>query len=439
LDLLARLADKSLVQVEERDGEARYGMLETIRQYGLERLRAAGDEAEVLARHRAWFLRLAREAESHYRTASEPEWLGRLERDQDNFRAVLRRFAREGGDPAAAVELASCLGRFWELKGLVQEALEWADVLLPHEAELADTMRARYLESIGWLNKLGGRLAVSKELLVRATEMWQEVGGRLGEARSLAALAGTLQLMGEFDAAWEAGTRSLELFEAEGFGPGVQSALNQLGLMAADGGDQATARTWYERCLEVARERGDKRAMGIALHNLAMVAWFVGDLARAEAQLAEALVHVAEIGDRAIEARAWIVAASIAVDRLSPERAVECLRQALTGGAEIGDVVTIVNGLEQAARAFVQLARPRDALRLVGAAAAGREALTIVLPAAYYEVIVARTVARAREELGDEEADRALADGRAMSLEEAIGLACAYGTGSGSDRVDRAR
>jgi non-specific serine/threonine protein kinase len=421
LDLLARLADKSLVQVEERGGEARYSMLETIRQYGLERLRAAGEEADLLERHRAWFLALAAEAEAYFSGPEEPKWLDRIESEHDNLRAVLRRFARDGGDAEGVATLACILGRYWEVQGRAGEGWQWFELLLAHEAAMPTRARGRFLRSAGWFAKMHGDLALSRELLERSIVAARESDDRVGEARGLSSFAATLQLLGEFDEAWASAVRSYELFEEVGYVPGWTSSMNQLGLMASDRGDAETARAWYVRCIEHCREVGDKRSVGIALFNLAVIDWFVGDLTPADGHLAESRGLCREIGDRTIDARIWLLMGAIANDRLDAERAIECFRECLAMGQALGDHVTIVNGLEHAAGALVLLGRSDDALRIVGVASAARAALQIRLPEAH-QAKVDPHVARAREDLGDEAADRALAEGRALTTDEAIRL-----------------
>ena len=116
LDLLDSLVNKSLVQAEEADGEVRYGLLETVRQYGQERLAAAGGAERLRDRHLAWYLALAEEAAPHLVGAEQVTWLDRLEAEHDNLRAALR-WARERGAAEEGLRLAGALGRFWLTRG----------------------------------------------------------------------------------------------------------------------------------------------------------------------------------------------------------------------------------------------------------------------------------------------------------------------------------
>src|SRR5262249_54839199 len=119
LDLLSQLVDKSLVLYEDQGGQARYRLLETVRQYGRERLTEAGEVEAVSRQHRDYFLRLAEEAEPKLDGRDAALWLNRLETEHDNLRAALEWSleAVEGEKSDAALRLAGALWRFWNRRG----------------------------------------------------------------------------------------------------------------------------------------------------------------------------------------------------------------------------------------------------------------------------------------------------------------------------------
>jgi non-specific serine/threonine protein kinase len=144
LDLLISLSDKSLVLVTEQDGKARYGLLETIRQYALERLEHSG-EAEVLReRHAEYYLSLAEEAEPELRGARQGEWLGRLEKDYDNIRAALS-WTLERGRSESALRLCGTMGEFWHMLGRQSEGSRWSEAALAIGADAPKPVRAKAL------------------------------------------------------------------------------------------------------------------------------------------------------------------------------------------------------------------------------------------------------------------------------------------------------
>ncbi|MGH2389011.1 MAG: ATP-binding protein, partial [Chloroflexota bacterium] len=151
LDLLDRLVNKSLVQAEERaGGEVRYALLETVRQYGQERLSAAGDAEATRRRHLAYFLALAEEAAPRLTDPEQGVWLGRLEADHDNLRAALG-WARDSGVAEPALRLAAALWRFWATRGYLSEGRGWLEAVLADSEQRWPTARAMALNGSGIL------------------------------------------------------------------------------------------------------------------------------------------------------------------------------------------------------------------------------------------------------------------------------------------------
>jgi predicted ATPase len=159
LDGMAALIDSSFVRQAELDGtEPRLVMLETIHEYGLERLAASG-ELEVVARqHAAYFLALAEEAEPKLMSAEQGRWLNRLERERDNLRAALR-WALERGEMETALRLSGALGRYWFKHGYLSEGRRWLDEGLSGKSAVAPSARAKALTSAGLLAHYQGDLS----------------------------------------------------------------------------------------------------------------------------------------------------------------------------------------------------------------------------------------------------------------------------------------
>ena len=129
LDLLSSLVDKSLVMVEEREGEVRYRMLETIGQYGMEKLEGSGEAEMTRERHAMYYLALAGEAEPELLGVHQEAWLGRLEEEHDNLRAVLD-WALENGEADLGLRIAGVLGAFWLVRGRLSEGRRWLEAAL---------------------------------------------------------------------------------------------------------------------------------------------------------------------------------------------------------------------------------------------------------------------------------------------------------------------
>jgi predicted ATPase/transcriptional regulator with XRE-family HTH domain len=155
LDLLGSLVNKSLVQTEEAGGEVRYELLETVRQYGQERLAVAGGAAAVRDRHLAWCLALAEKAAPHLTGPEQGGWLTRLETEHDNLRAALVS-ARETGADELGLRLAAALSHFWYIRSYCSEGRGWLEAALARGGSAWPTARARALNGAGNLARQQG-------------------------------------------------------------------------------------------------------------------------------------------------------------------------------------------------------------------------------------------------------------------------------------------
>jgi non-specific serine/threonine protein kinase len=151
LDLLSHLVDKSLVVVQERGGEARYRLLETVRQYGHEKLLESEAAEAIRGRHANFFLTLAEEAEPKLKGAQSRLWLERLEIEFDNLRAALR-WAADAGEVETLLRLAGALWWFWLRNGHLSEGRRWLEGALERvEASARTAARAKVLWGAGFL------------------------------------------------------------------------------------------------------------------------------------------------------------------------------------------------------------------------------------------------------------------------------------------------
>ncbi len=267
LDLLARLVDKSMVVVRVEGPEARYGQLETIRQYAAERLEASGDSRDARRRHARHFAALAERAERGLRTPEMGLWLRRLEADHDNFRAALS-WSLDLETPETSLRFARALGILWSKRGYLREGRAWLEGLLARSAHAAPEHRAKALVPAGWFARV------------------------LGEYRRATAL----------------NEDALNLCRLVGDRPGLAEVLNQRGAVALYTCDFARARACFDESLALAQQLGERWARAIPLAFLAHTAAFDLDWdARAKASAEEALALFTEMDDRSAGAHAHIV------------------------------------------------------------------------------------------------------------------------------------
>lgn len=282
LNLLHRLVDKSLVIAGEHGGE-RFRLLETIRQYGLEKLREAAEETAVRERHADWCLGLAEEVAAQQ---WGPEWIAgydRLEREHDNLRAAL-----EWSLPAKAVRLAWALLYFWDTRGHVQEGRRWVAALLAAaDPSLEPPLRAAALTLSSFLAAFHLDYRTAIPPAEQALALWRELGDRKGLARCLLVLGLALHHSGAADRAVPLLEEAVGLLRTAEDGHFLRHGLYYLAEALVSLGDYRRARAMHEESLALRRLAND-RNMFMSLIRLARIAALEKDQARAEALLREA-------------------------------------------------------------------------------------------------------------------------------------------------------
>jgi non-specific serine/threonine protein kinase len=458
LDLLAALVDQSLVQVDTRASEGRYGLLETVRQYALERLREAGEEAAVRDRHLAWCLALVEQAEPRLTGPEQADWLARLEAEHDTLRAALA-WAAESGAVERGSRLASGLWRFWFMRGRLGEGLQWLEAVIAHGDGIAAAARAKALTGAGWLARRRGEaarattwyeasLALYRELddkraiaealndlamtlaeqrdYARAAALHEEslalcreLDERRGSAVALTNLGRVMNDRGEYARAVALHEEALALFRELGDTANIAYVLENLPVSLTEQGDYARALALLDECLALRRALGDHVGVAMALLNMGRVACYQRDYARSTALLEESLALRRALGMTRRLANPLLRLAMTVRDQGDPARAVALLHESLPLFAEAGDRRGLALCLEETAQAAAGCGQPDRAARLLGAAAAIREAIGAPRERADRPAFD-RTVAVLRAALGEADLAAAWAAGRGLSPEQAV-------------------
>jgi hypothetical protein len=184
LDVIQDLIDNSLLRPEEQEDEPRFRMLDTIREFGEDRLEAAGEAVAMHDLHAALFLDLAEQTEPHLRGAERERRLASLDRERDNFRAALG-WLHERGDAERGLRLASSLWQWWWWRTSLVEGRRWLeDMLALPGAGAHRRLRARVLTGLATLVETQGEHEAAEELFAQAEALWQEEGDRHGLATS---------------------------------------------------------------------------------------------------------------------------------------------------------------------------------------------------------------------------------------------------------------
>ncbi len=429
MDLLSRLIDKSLVCVEEEDGEFSYRLLETLRAYAREKLALAPEEAEAARCHLDWCM--ARVAEVPRESRGGPAALRQTAARHDDYRAALRWCVMGVGDAGLAVPLVARLWCFWHAAGYWVEGLEWIEqaVSLPGADAIPELAEA--LHGAGDLAYDLGDFARSRELLEASLAVRTAADVR-GAARTLQRLGDVCQCLGEFEVAAAHLHRSQQMFADLHDAHGIALATIGLGVLAMDAGDYRAAEAWMSQSLEVCREVGYSRMECAAVHNLGEIAQRRGDLLRAEDLLTQSLLLAEELGDQRMVAYSHLVLGSVARDRHHLDKAWRHLRKALLLFKQLGDRAGQVLTLEGIGRAAVDAGRAVEALTLFGASQRQREVTGVQL-APSERVAIERVLAEAAGLVSEKLARSAFDAGGRHLLDDAVNYAIEL-TGPGSVR-----
>jgi tetratricopeptide (TPR) repeat protein len=464
LDLLQALVEKSLVVYEEdENGQGRYRLMETVRQYARDRLEETEEGSPFRTQHRDYFLALAEEAEPLLTGPDQAQWLNRLETEHDNLRAALAWCETKADRSEAGLRIAGALWRFWAVRGHFCEGREYLDRALGRAGTQERTAaRTKALNGAGVLALSQGDYAWARAMHEESLAIRRELGDRQGVAASLNNLGNVAKDQGEYaaaralyeealaafrvlghkqfmanalgnlgDVAWAqgdyAGARALleealAIRKVLGDRGGIAISLSNLGKVAHSQGEYAEAMAMFEGSLAIHRELEARQGIAASLSNLGKVAWAQGDYAGARALLEECLVMYRELRDRQGIAILLTNLGNVAYDQGEYGAARALHEEFLAIYRGLGGRHGAAYSLEGLAAVLLAQAEAYKAVRLWGAADALRESIGAPLPPDERERCE-RQMALARSALGEDARSAAWSEGRAMSLDQAIAYA----------------
>ncbi len=340
LDLITRVIDKSLVMVEGDGPEVRYRLLETVRQYGRDKLMESGEASAARARHMEWFASLAERAAPELQKATQATWLPRLDAEQDNARAALE-WACSNGRAETALRLSIASWWYWTIRSHITEGREWFEKALalpsgPHELRVIAMGAAAIIRMFG--ADIAGATALAEEAIalarpidapqavILANAVLAMVNSARGHHKEAAAHANeALRVLRPLNLAWETAAvlsvlgqivfdlgdyaqadtvlkQSLQMFSDLGDRWGIAFAQRWLGLLARHRGDYAEAEALQQQSLALSQELGHPWGVATSLMTLALVPLRQGDYARAQDLLEQSLAMLDDAADLATTA-----------------------------------------------------------------------------------------------------------------------------------------
>jgi predicted ATPase/DNA-binding SARP family transcriptional activator len=404
LELLTRLADKSLLRVEHARGDSRYHLLATIRDYARDRLADATETAQVRQAHLGYFTGLVEASAARIEHGGggadglEAE-LDRVDVELPNLRAAFE-FAQESGDAVAALRIVGPLDRFAYLRGRYHEVRQWMDAAVTADPGAPAGLRAQALLGSGRLALLQCDYAPAVRRLEAALRLYRELDDPKGIASALQVLGSVSREQGRYARAMELHAESLAIAEAAGDRRGVASAHGYLAFASWLQRDFSRAAEEASTALAASRELGDVEGTAWSLISLGTVARYQGEVERAAVLLAESRALSEGIGFR--EGVAWSaeqLGLLAAVD--GDPAAISLLRRSLDLHSELRDRWRMSSVLEDLAAIALALGKARQAGRLLGAAEAIREAIgTVIAPCERPQHL--QTVAAVRAAIGED-------------------------------------
>ncbi len=379
-DVLARLVDKSLVVTHERGSRTRYAMLEIVREYAIERLRATGAEVGARRLHAEWSLALAEEISPGLTLPNAAEGLARIATEHDNFRTALAWLL--GHDPVPCARLVVALQYYWSVRGHLAEGRRWLEATLDTIRAGPPSICAKALRGLGYMAGEQGDLAAARAFFEEALEIARRIGDSTNAAWASLGVGRVTDFERDLDAARAAFEETLALGRELASDLLIAEGLNALGDVARAEGDLAAARGCYGHALTSFRSAGSDVGVSAALANLGFVALDEDEWRAAQAHLAEALVIAESLGEK----------------------------------HHLSAIFDALGAVASRRRAWARAAR-------IGAAAdALREANGYVL-ALSERAFRDQYMTPVRAALGDEAVDAAAAEGRSYSLDRAVAYA----------------
>jgi non-specific serine/threonine protein kinase len=302
LDTIASLVDNGLVrQLEATDGEPRFTMLETIREFALERLTEEGAVVEMRGRHLGHFVDLAETAEPELTRANQAVWLERLTEENDNIRAALA-WSFESGQVELGLRLAGALVRFWSVRGLMREGRRWLAAALAESPEASPSVLGKAYFAAGFAALGQGDYFEAKPAFERSLVLARKAGDVRLEAQALQQIGWVVRTGGTYredhvERARDLAEKALELSQGIGDKLVQSGALNILADVALETGDEETANDLYARSLALRRELGDGRLIANSVLTLGRAELARGQVEAAGTLLDEAYALAGELGD----------------------------------------------------------------------------------------------------------------------------------------------
>ena len=421
VDGVESLLTNNLLRTERiAGGEPRFGMLETIREYALERLAERGDGDAVRRRHAGYYVLLAEQAEPALRGPQQVSWLERLDAELANIRAALT-WATRSGEAEAGLRIGAALWRFWQMRGHLREGRESLEQLLAVGSG-SSAQRASAQWAIAAIANIQGDHEAVRRRLEESLPVHRRLGDDWRVAGSLAVLTASAIAAGEADRALPLAEEGLGVARRSGDRSMVAVLLFNVGLALAWGGNLDEAERAIEESVQGARRAGNVNSVANWLRALGSIALARGDHEAARSRFEDSLALGRELGQPWCISHSLSNLALLAGEAREEDTARRLLAESLAIQRESGERLGIAANLELYGRLAEAGGHPVRAARLLGSASVLRESVGVDACELGWPDPKPQ-VARIQEALGVEVFAGAWEEGRAMPLHESLDYA----------------
>jgi predicted ATPase/class 3 adenylate cyclase len=424
LDLLASLVDKSLVMLDESDERTRYRMLETIRDYGQEKLESRGELATMSTRHCEHFFGLSKQARDGWGGPEQAEWIQRIESDLDNVRSAMACALTGAVDPFVAVKFAVALERFWELRGYASEGRGYMRAVLQVPTVLeSDVAHAWALYVSAQLAESQSDYAEDRRMLEDCLVLRRRLANPVDIAATLSTLSTARLHTGDVDGARECELEALEIFRKVGHRQGEAIGLFHLGQIAIHLGDDEEARDLIGQALKIAGEIKYQELETVCDLASGELSFEAADFEQAARSFSRGYTVARDAADKRGEANAlrWLGASDLHAGNLVSARS--RLTEAMQALRKLEMWEELLSCLEDYAELLSAEDAVGPAVRIIAAASKAREGLGLERsPRA--EGRLKTRIAHYRERAPDFKTDWSLGSG--WSVDDAIFNALAH-------------
>ncbi|HET8843875.1 MAG TPA: tetratricopeptide repeat protein [Ktedonobacteraceae bacterium] len=426
LDRVASLLDKSMLSCSiEQMGESRLFLLRTLRDYGLHCLALAGELEPFQRVHATYYLALAEEAEPQLKGSQPRQWLELLQREHENLREAFSYFITLGErekerGTEMALRMGNALERFWVIGGHVKEGRNLLERALKRDWEVPGPLRGRALCLLSTLARYQADYPAAIEACQASLALFREMDDTAGIVNTLCRLGYVIWMQGDFCKAREYYEESLVLSQGGQCQEARSEALYYFASMTFFQGDMSLAHRLIEESLDLCRELGDKYTMALALNMRGLVALFERDVRAAQTFQQESLTLSRELGNQRAMAFALAGLGEVAFLMDDFPRACACYEESLSISLQLNGLWIPAISLTRLARVAIAMGDAIWAVRLFSAAETLRQALGVLKTIPLEKEEYAQAISTLHGLLDEPSFATAWAEGKKMSLEQAV-------------------